>query len=419
MPNRICTYRHTACAAALMLAVGGLWVPKAFSAADESPVSILDQARFKYSSYGLRTGSFIFSPGITVSETYDDNVYKTNTNERSDFITLIRPSFSGISDFDLHEVAFRTTGSFGRYADNDSEDFDDFTVDGSFRLDLDYETYLRYSGSYRKTHESRESEDDANGNEPVTYFLTTHKANFVRALGLIKLYVEGLYSQFTYEDVQAGNLRIDNSGRDRDIYSADARLAYEYFPGYNIYAAITYDWRRYDNAAASTRDSDGFSTRFGTDVYLTGALKADVYVGYLSRTYDGNFSDISATNYGGSIVWNATGLTSIRASVDRGVNETIYGDASSNLSTTYSFGVEHMLRDNLFLSANSSLSDKDFSARTTPRDDTVYGTGVGIEYIPFNGTSVNLNYNYSQRDSSVVTEDYTSNRVTLSFSKQF
>lgn len=419
MPNRNRIYRRMACTAALIMAAGGAWAPSALSAPGEQPVSILDQARYQFAPYGIRSGSLIFSPGIGLTETYDDNVFRTNANEQSDFITVIRPSFGAISDFDLHEVSFGASGALGRYADNDSENFDDFTVNGGLRLDLDYETYLKYSASYRKTHESRESENDRNGDEPVTYFLTTHKANFVRALGLIKLYVEGLYNSFTYDDSQIGSVRIDNSGRDRDIYSANARLAYEYFPGYNIYADITYDWRRYDSAASAARDSEGFNTRVGTDIYLTGKLKADVYAGYLRRTYSGNFSDIGELNYGGSLIWNVTGLTSLIGSVDRGVNETIYGDASANIATTYSLRIEHMLRDNFFLTGDTSFSENDFSAQTTPRDDKTYGAGVGLEYIPFNGASVNLSYDYRQRDSSVATENYTDNRVILSFSKQF
>ena len=78
-----------------------------------------------------------------------------------------------------------------------------------------------------------------------------------------------------------------------------------------------------------------------------------------------------------------------------------------------------MLRDNLFLSANANLGLSEFDGRTTPREDTTYGAGVGVEYIPYNGTALNLKYDYRERDSSVVLEDYTDNRVTLSFSKRF
>lgn len=388
-------------------------------AADEDIVNVVDQAKWQMAPLGIRTGAFLLSPGIRVSESYDDNVYRDETNEQSDFITTISPSFSAVSDWNLHRVFFNANASFGRYADNGSEDYDDFSFTGGGQLDLDYATFLRLTSSYSEDHERRDSVDDPNADEPVEFSLQTHKLAFTRALGIIKLYLEGIYDSFTFEDSQRGALRIDNSGRDRDIYTLNMRVAYEYFPDYNVYFGTSYDWRRYDNAASSDRDSEGLGFQVGTDLYVTGKIKADVYAGYITRQYDGNFKDVDAFNYGGSLIWNVTGLTSVTAEAKRGIQETTFGDVSGNLQTRLEIGVDHALKDNVFLHADTWVQFSEFESSTAPRDDVTHGIGVSAEYMPFEGASLKLGYDYSTRDSDNVGGDFTDNRVMLTLSKRF
>ena len=94
-------------------AVGGI-LP-AF--AEANITNVVDQAKYTMLPYGIRSGSIIFSPGIGVDEMYDDNVYDTESNTRSDFITTVKPSFGVTTDFDLHSLIFRMGSSLGYYND--------------------------------------------------------------------------------------------------------------------------------------------------------------------------------------------------------------------------------------------------------------------------------------------------------------
>lgn len=388
--------------------------------AQENVVNVVDQKRWaQNSNLGVRAGAFILSPGIGLSETYDDNIYRKGTNERSDFITEVTPSFAALSDFNLHQLFFAARGSFGYYADNTSENFKDYSIGGGGRIDLDYQTFVNLSSAYKRTHERRDEPDSPNSDEPVEYALTTHTVSFQRTLGVIKFYLDGMFNRFTFDDSRRGTLNIDNSGRDRDIYALDMRVAYEYFPNYTVYIAANQDWRRYRQNAAVSRDSEGSGVRVGTDVYITGMIKADIYAGYLERSYEGNLKNVGAENYGGSIIWNPTKITSITAEVSRGVEETTFNDISGDLKTTVSLGVDHLIRDNLFLMVGAGVGFSDFESRTVPRDDKNYNAGVGVEYRPWDGLVLNANYKYTERDSSVDASDYNSNTIRFSVSKNF
>lgn len=394
--------------------------PFSMAMAQDNVVNVVEQKRWAdKAKLGIRAGSFIFSPGIALSESYDDNIYRKGTNEQSDFVTRINPSFAAVSDFSLHQLFFAANADLGYYADHTNENYQDYSIGGGGRIDLDYQTNLQLQSAYRQTHEKRDAPDSPNADEPVEYSLTSHKASFTRALGVIKLYLNGAFDRFTFEDSRRGNLLIDNSGRDRDIYALDMRVAYEYFPNYNVYIGANHDWRRYRSNGPVSRDSEGYGVRVGTDLYITGSIKADIYAGYLERSYDGNFKNVDAINYGGSVIWNPTGLTSITAEVTRGIEETTFNDISGDLQTSFSLGVDHLLRHNLFLSADAGVRYSDYESRAVPRDDTSYTAGVGVEYRPLTGLSLNASYKYSERDSSVNASDYSANTIRFSIGKNF
>jgi len=382
--------------------------------------NVTDAAKYKMLPYGIRSGSIIFSPGIGVNEIYDDNIYRDETGTQSDFITVIQPSLAIATDFDLHRLYFRTNASLGYYGDHTSENFQDYAAEGGGRLDLDYNTFIDVSSSYRHAHETRDEADDPDSDKPVEYDLFTQKAGFTRALGIIKLYVEGIYDRFKYDDFKRAGITVDSSGRDRSIYTLTTKLAYEYFPGYNVYVAAREDSRKYDKTGAVDRDSTGTELQAGTDLEITGKVKGDVYVSYLMRNYKDGISDVNEPGFGGSLIWNITGLTSLTFNANRSVQETAYQDASKNLKTDFSVQMDHTLRYNLFLNANAGISLSNFDQLSgNDREDKDYYLGSGIEYMPFNGTSIKLDYRYMQRDSNIADGDFNDNKLILSLAKQF
>lgn len=404
----------------IVFVVGTLTTTAHARADSENIVNVVDQAKYKMVPYGIRSGSLIFSPGIGVSETYDDNVFGDETNTKSDWITVVSPSLKATTDFDMHQLFFAASAGLGYYKENDKENFEDFSFIGGGRLDLDYATALTLSSAYKAAHETRDSPDDPNADEPIKFSLATQKAQFVRALGVIKLYIDGMYEHFKFEDSTRNGVAVNNGNRDRGIYTIGTKLAYEYFPGYNVYVGTRSDWRKYDENVGVSRDSTGQEYKVGTDLDITGKIKGDLYLGYLIRNYDAANSDIDDFSYGGSLIWNITGLTSITAKAEKSTQESAYRDASGDLETRVSLAVDHVLRHNIFLNANAQVVYSDYDQTIgIKRDDTEYRYGAGIEYMPYNGTSINFGYRHLERDSNIIGSNITDNKLTLSLEKQF
>ena len=65
--------------------------------AEEVGHNVRDYEKFSpdFLGPGIRRGAFLIKPSIGVDETYKDNIYSTQTNEKSDFITSLKLSLTG------------------------------------------------------------------------------------------------------------------------------------------------------------------------------------------------------------------------------------------------------------------------------------------------------------------------------------
>src|SRR5271163_1858458 len=58
----------------------------------ERGASVLDRPRPEYDPLGLRLGSFFLYPKLELGELYSDNVFATQSNKKTDFITVVSPT---------------------------------------------------------------------------------------------------------------------------------------------------------------------------------------------------------------------------------------------------------------------------------------------------------------------------------------
>ena len=74
---------------------------------------------------GKRLGDFYLDLGASLGVAYDDNVFQSKTDTRDDWIMVFAPSLSLTSDWSEHALSLRAGADVGRYATNESEDYED------------------------------------------------------------------------------------------------------------------------------------------------------------------------------------------------------------------------------------------------------------------------------------------------------
>ena len=366
-----------------------------------------------YQSPGARLSTFIVRPSLSLMQEYDNNIFREPEAE-SDHITSVRPALTVQSDWELHSLGAGVNADFGRYSEFDSEDYDDFSFYVSGRYDVDYGTYFTTKLQYDKRHQERDAIDDQNGDEPTEYALKSVFVGFTRDLSVLRLYTTAEYRDFDYDDNERDGVQIDNSIRNRAQQDYTVRLGYGLSDNFEVYTQAGYNKRRYDVTSATRRNSDGYDLRVGFTTDITGKIRSDVFAGYLLQDYESNFDDVSAANFGASVLWNVTPLTSVEFDVERTLEETIQEEASTVVRTVANAEIHHYLRENIMLNGRLGFTDDTYEDEDrSDNDNQIYRLGLGVQYWPNQNLNTGLRYDYFDRVFDDSARDYDNSRVRL------
>lgn len=395
-----------------------LWSPASLAQVmPDDVISVSARPDPDFDPLGMPVRSFLIHPSLQLREQYNDNIFADDDNEQSDFITNIRPSLVVRSNWDIHALRVFTSADLGRHLDNSNEDYEDFRIGAAGRYDIAYDTFIDGDIRYDNAHEDRSSPDDAGSDDPTEIDILSARLGFTRALGRLKLFFDTRARDIEFEDASANGVTIDNSFRNRFETEADLKLAYEFIPNYEVFARGVYDDRNYESTPFPDRSSEGFRTEIGTAINISGKVKGEIHGGYISQNYQGVFDDINAADYGGSLLWNITALTSLRAGLDRDVIETSDALASGYIRTSASAGVEHSFDDGLLGILALTYDDDEFVG--IERDDQTLGASLDLEYKPFRGMEAALRYDFRTRESDAAFEDFSNHRITLRLGYSF
>lgn len=379
--------------------------------------SVTERARPGYDAAGIRAGGFMVYPSVSLTGSYDDNIYATPTNETDDFITTLAANLAVNSTWSRHALNLNARVSQDFYADNSDEDRLNWQLGGDGRVDVTSQTALTGSLAYAQLHEDRgDPSSPAAADEPIEYNLFTGSAAISQDFARMTATLGGEYRNYDYDDgTTTAGANIDQDFRDRDEYIERLRLAYNLSPDTNVYVEGQMDQREYDQqppAVAFTRDSEGWQVVVGSEFRLTNLAQGGAYIGYQEREYDAaGFADTDGIAYGANVDWFVTPLTTVTFRADQSVEETTVGGASGYDRQIFGIDVDHELMRNVILSGGASYGNNDFNQSV--REDDLIGAHAGISYLLNRNFDIGLRYTFEDRDSNIAAADYTRNVVGL------
>ncbi len=403
--------------AALLVLPAWLLGPSAWAQAlnESRTTTVMGRARPDTDPVGIRAGGFVILPQVAISESYDDNLFAAQSGTIDDFITNIEPAVVLRSNWNRHSLVASARANFGLHADNDKEDYQDYSVGGDLRLDLLRDTYVTASLRYQKLHEERSSPDDGNGTEPGEYELITPVVSLFNRFNRVSILARGSMSRLDYDDVPVAGGTVNHDDRDRDRTTAMLRAGYEINPEYEGFVRASYNTTNYDDAVDDNgfnRDSDGYEIVVGTRIDLTGVTFGDVYIGYVSTEYDdARLARINGVTFGADLTWNVTELTTIRFGIVRTIEETTSGSASGTFDTGFDVSADHELLRSVILSAGFGFKQSDFEGIS--RKDDYRNFRLAAKYLVNRNLNLILQYDRIDRESNALNADFTSNLFTL------
>ena len=404
-----------------LVCTGGTFASAQDTAEDEVPrgETVLSRPRPELDPLGIRTGSFLLFPKLTVEESYNDNIFNVESSKVDDFITLAKPELSLVSDWNNHALNLRADASFVLHADTPSEDFEDYHVGGDGRFDITRDSNIVATVDSSILHEDRGSPDDVGGIEPTEFMLTSGSLSFFQKFNRLNFTVDGSQLYYDYDDVATTAAPVNNDDRDRVESNVSLRVGYEIVPEYEAFAVLSGNVKAYDDAVDDSgldRDAHGVRLDVGANFDLGGIVFGDVFVGYRFQDYeDSSLRSIDGLNFGTGIVWNVTPLTTLNGNITRVLEETTTAGASGFVATSVSVSADHELLRNLLLNANLGVTQNNFKG--IDQEDLIYRGGIGAKYMLNRYLYASMNYDYTQKESDVggggVAADYKSNVVTL------
>ena len=371
---------------------------------------------------GTPVGAFIFYPSLTVDTEYDDNIFATDGNEEDDIIFRIKPLVNIESDWDNHSLQFLSSATFNQFVDNTSEDVIDYEFLSSGRVDILEDTFLFVSAGVNRTHEDRTSPDDVQGEEPTQYTIIGGSLGFEHRFNRVWTEFDNTIQHLDFDDVDGGpGVTINNDDRDRLETTSRLRVGYDLNPDVSAFVQGSFGLENYDETpddAGFDRDSYGYGVAVGMRFDITDLIIGDAFVGYQERKQDDDlFDDENTYNIGAGLTWFATELTTANLNASRGWEETTVAGSSAALTTNFNVTVNHSLTDTVTLSGLFNYTNEDFE--NTSRTDDTYSFGPEVNYLMNRFVHFSLGYNYQERDSDALGEDFKENRVMLTMRLQY
>ena len=139
-----------------------------------------------------------------------------------------------------------------------------------------------------------------------------------------------------------------NDDRNFNQLGALSRVSYDLMPGVKPFGEIEGDRRTHDvnfDRSGYQRDSSGGYVKAGTTFEFSRLLTGEVAAGYSTRSYqDPRLDKLSGLLTSASLVWTATGLTTVRFDATSSIDETTLPGVSGSKSNDYSLTVDHAFR---------------------------------------------------------------------------
>jgi hypothetical protein len=369
-------------------------------------VSIMQASRPDYDAQGQRLGSFVLQPTLDVTEGYNSNVYAATDDVRHDFFTTVTPIVSLNSGWDRNFLGATVGGEIDRYAKYVSENISNFNSLISGRLDVVQDVYFTANAGYQILHEPRGSPNSVNGEFPTEYHVAHGEVSFVKANSIVGLKIDGSINHYDYFDVPSSitNQPIIETDRNRTEYDITAEASYELAPQYRAILRASGNERAYDHKfdpGGFQRSSTGYQFDAGVALSISSKVDGEFYVGYLQQDFDDpRLPTAGGVGFGANLLWNVDGVTSVKGTLSRTVEETIVVQASSFLQTALAVRVEHEFRKNILADIGFSYTNQNY--QNFGRVDDIYGFNVEGKYLLTRNLVTSLNVGYTSKVSNAI-----------------
>lgn len=354
-------------------------------AAGQPPRHLLKVDDDPFGNVGFHTGAFLTKAAVEVMGGYDSNPGRLDVPKASPFY-MISPELLIASQWSRHSLIADLRGSFTGYSRAfppvDGEvapmptniDRPDFTGKVAGRIDVTRDTRINSELRLRIATDNPGSPNIQAGlSKYPLAFTTGATAGVEHDFNRLQVSLAGTVDHTTYQYSHlTDGTAISNADRNFDQYGGIARVSYDLMPGVKPFAEIEGDARIHEaelDRSGYRRNSTGGYAKAGTSFEFSRLLTGEIAAGYSLRNYDDpRLERLSGLLTSASLVWTATGLTTVRLNATSSIDETTLPGISGSLTRDYVLQVDHAFRRWLIGTGKAGFGTTDYDeARSDKR----------------------------------------------------
>lgn len=366
-------------------------------------------------------GGFALGPKLEISQEYNDNILANEHNEKSDFITSIRPSIEIKKSIRDHNFKFKAGAQIDHFAKYSSENIENYHAKFDGRLIAKRAWQIPFEISYETLHRERgEDRSNSNTTAPIEYtrFKTmtgldyNPRGNFSASLQLVHA-----QERFDNGRDNAGNIVVRDD-EDKDTLGADLRLQYKAMPSLKPFIGLSIERENYLNNEFSgsgyngrNPDNSTHSALIGTKFEAGRMIDGQIAIGASHQKNDQpGEDDINALTVSARINWRPTKRLNINTSYLRDIDEDP-SIASRVIRNDFMAGAEYLISPDLTLSLGGLYSLDKFEDRN--RRDNIYALSTALDYAINRNIDIGAELRHKTRNSNQQGQSFDQNSVML------
>ena len=370
---------------------------------------------------GYRVGSFTLYPDIKTGLFYDDNIYATRADNKSDWVGTVSPRLILQSNWSRNELVAEAQTDATGYKKYTKENTVDWHTSLEGRIDATKTTQFLLGALALREHEDRASPDAVNGFTPTPYTQLNAYAGAVHHIGSYTLRFGSDYKHLTFGNVDSAHGEIDNQDRNRDRIEVGGFVRYDgntaFRPYVESYGVFHNYLRQYDEFDYQ-RSSQGVKAGVGALWRITDDLTGDVFVGAIVQNYDdprfGTYATPAADAY---LRWQPTRDTATVLFFDRSLQETTLPGSPGYDYNILGGRLEHALTEKLTGILRAAVARSTFVQNGRIDDEGDFS--AGLRYALTRDLTVGCDYRYQLRNSTESTIDYGRNQFFVRLDAAF
>lgn len=374
---------------------------------------------------GVRVGDFVVRPMVQESFGYDSNVDGVQNGHGSSVI-VTDATLSATSDWARNSLNASLTLDDQRYPDRSIENQTNWTasVGGTYQIGED-----QLGGTY--THQSlNETPRDLGAlvtSQVVPFSVDDLRASYtVSTQGRLSLIPAAEVMLYRFGNTPVPGTTVGETYQNRNVYQGGLTAQVQLAPQRNLVFIATGTHIQFQQQlpGLSSRDSNGATFLAGLDYQATGVIRYRALVGYQFRSYvSSQFGTISAPIAEASVSWTPTRLTTLTATLHRGIEDAAANSIGAYIYTGGRIDIDHEYKRNILLNAYAQVENAEFQSvpgvppayafLQSGGSQTIFNLGASATWVINRNLRAGLSYGFTDRRASA-TASYTESVGLLS-----